>query len=131
MTLAVEVDLEIEQPAIVGLERRGGVVVAHKHLPHDLDVAAATCPGFRGRRPGCASTNGRRAAIDDRAFGAGHGQQRVVDAKAAESAEITCSTVATETLSPRSMRRAEASYGVTRAKCTATGPTIVPFSSLR
>ena len=47
-----------------------------------------------------------------------------------ESAEITCSTVATDTLSPRSMV-VHSVVRVTRAKCTETGPTIEPSSNLR
>src|SRR6185312_9380705 len=47
-----------------------------------------------------------------------------------DNAEITCSTVATETESPRSIV-VQSVVRVTRAKCTDTGPTIEPSSNLR
>ena len=81
--LAVEVDLEVEQAPIVGLERRRRVVVAHQDLAHDLDVAARLALDLEAHLEDALDERGG-AAVDDRAFRPSDRQQGIVDAKAAQ-----------------------------------------------
>src|SRR3569623_285271 len=80
---AVEVDLDVEQAPVIGLQRRGGIVVADEHLPQDFDVP----PRFRLDLEANLENSlrkGRRGAVENRKLRSGDGQKRVIDAEARE-----------------------------------------------
>src|SRR5690606_37303483 len=81
--LAVEIDLEIESAAIIGFERGKGVVIAHGDGADDLEESALRRLDFE---PDLQDRFGKgpRAAVEDRAFGAIKGNERVIDPHAAQ-----------------------------------------------